>query len=253
MLILILVVTYLLAILSHILKLIMGDVGLPYQNVDEQALWKAADSSLLHYGTSWFPEIITRTEGVYLYTPSGRKILDWTSGQMSCLIGHGHPEIVETVREHSAHLDHLFSGMLSPPVIGLAEKLTSLLPEGLDKAMFLSTGGESNEAAIKMAKTYTGKFEIVGLGSSWHGMTGGALGAQYHSGRTGHGPLVHMHQTSLPPKLTSPFRSRVVTNSPLPTPTAPSSATPTAPTTGKQNSTTAGLSSTGPPAAPSPP
>lgn len=80
--------------------------------------------------------------------------------------------------------------MLSPPVINLAKKLTSLLPEGLDKAFFLSTGGESNEAAIKLAKLMTGKWEIVGLGGSWHGMTGSAVGAQYHSGRKGYGPMM---------------------------------------------------------------
>lgn len=73
--------------------------------------------------------------------------------------------------------------MLSPPVIRLAKRLTSVLPTGLDKAFFLSTGGESNEAAIKMAKVYTGKFEIVGLGASWHGMTAQALGSQYVSRR----------------------------------------------------------------------
>jgi len=109
---------------------------------------------------------------------------------MSCLVGHGHPEIVKTITEHAQHLDHLFSGMLSPPVIQLAEKLTSLLPKGLDKAMFLNTGAESNEAAIKLAKLYTGKWEIVGLGASWHGMTSGATAATFHSGRKGYGPGV---------------------------------------------------------------
>ena len=109
---------------------------------------------------------------------------------MSCLVGHGNPEVVQTIADHAANLDHLYSGMISPPVIRLAEKLTGVLPEGLDRAMFLSTGGESNEAAIKLAKTYTGKFEIVGLGMSWHGMVGSALGAQYQSGRKGHGPPV---------------------------------------------------------------
>jgi 4-aminobutyrate aminotransferase-like enzyme len=109
---------------------------------------------------------------------------------MSCLIGHGNPEIVQTITGHAANLDHLFSGMISPPVINLAKILTWLLLDGLDKAMFLSTGGESNEAAIKMAKCFTRKWEIVGLAASWHDMTGGALSAQYHSGRKGHGPMV---------------------------------------------------------------
>lgn len=107
---------------------------------------------------------------------------------MSTLIGHGNPEIVETIHNHAKNLDHLFSGMLSPPVISLAKRLTGLTPPGLDKAFFLSTGGESNEAAIRLAKFYTGKFEIVGLAASWHGVTGTAIGAQYHAGRAGYGP-----------------------------------------------------------------
>jgi 4-aminobutyrate aminotransferase-like enzyme len=161
-----------------------------YTDVDTDALQRDADSSLIHAGMAFHPEIITNASDVFIYTSTGRRILDWTSGQMSCLIGHGHPEIVQTITEHASNLDHLFSGMISPPVINLAKTLTGLLPEGLDKAMFLSTGGESNEAAIKMAKCFTGKWEIVGLAASWHGMTSGALSAQYHSGRKGHGPMV---------------------------------------------------------------
>ncbi|GAB7346654.1 hypothetical protein MBLNU459_g1784t1 [Dothideomycetes sp. NU459] len=157
--------------------------------MDIKSLQADAQSSLMSFGTPFHPEIITRAQGLYIYA-SGRKMLDWTSGQMSCLLGHGNPEIVETITRHAASLDHLFSGMLSPPVIGLGKKLQSLLPPGLDKSFFLSTGGESNEAAIKLAKVFTGKFEIVGLSASWHGMTASAVGAQYHSGRQGYGPTM---------------------------------------------------------------
>ena len=145
---------------------------------------------LADYGANFEKDIITGSRGLYVYTASGHKVLDWTSGQMSCLLGHGHPELVKVITDHAMHLDHLFSGMLSPPVISLGERLCSSLPAGLDKAFFLSTGGESNEAAIKMAKIFTGKFEIVGLGASWHGMTVQAVGSQYHWGRKGHGPLM---------------------------------------------------------------
>lgn len=161
-----------------------------YEHEDNATLCAEAEASLLQYGGSFTPEVITKTENIYLWTASGKKVIDWTSGQMSCLLGHGHPEIVETLHAHAASLDHLYSGMVSPPVIQLAKKLTSILPDGLDKALFLSTGGESNECAIKLAKVYTGKFEIVGLGASWHGMTSGSNSAQYHAGRRGFGPLV---------------------------------------------------------------
>ncbi|ESZ95667.1 2,2-dialkylglycine decarboxylase (pyruvate) [Sclerotinia borealis F-4128] len=161
-----------------------------YQNIDGKVMREAANSTLIRYGGNFSSDIIIGAKGVYIYTADGRKILDFTSGQMSCLIGHGHPEIVETISAHAAKLDHLFSGMLSPPVVELAQKLTSLTPPGLDRAMFLNTGAESNEAAIKMAKLYTGKYEIVGLGASWHGMTGSASASTYHSGRMGYGPCI---------------------------------------------------------------
>lgn len=165
-----------------------------YPNINQESMLKVANTSLARYGPTFEPCIITGAKGVYIYTADGRKILDFTSGQMSCLIGHGHPEIVDTITKHAAGLDHLFSGMLSPPVIRLAEVLTGLLPPGLDKAFFLSTGAESNEAAIKMAKLYTGKFEIVGLSASWHGMTASATASTYHSGRKGYGPFVGASQ-----------------------------------------------------------
>jgi 4-aminobutyrate aminotransferase-like enzyme len=169
--------------------LMMAVAAALYSYEDERELARQAKESLLHYGTRWFPEFIIQASGQSVTTASGHTMLDWTSGQMSCLVGHGNPEIVQTINDHAANLDHLFSGMLSPPVIKLASRLTSLTPPGLDKAFFLSTGGESNEAAIRLAKMYTGKFEIVGLASSWHGMTGNAIGAQYHAGKQRHRAL----------------------------------------------------------------
>ncbi|KUJ07068.1 uncharacterized protein LY89DRAFT_712345 [Mollisia scopiformis] len=158
--------------------------------LQDSTLLQTSTSTLIRFGGKFSPDMIVGARGIYIYTADGRKILDFTSGQMSCLIGHGHPEIVQTIAEHASGLGHLFSGMLSPPVMQLAQKLTSLLPQSLDRAMFLSTGAESNEAAIKLAKLYTGKYEIVALGASWHGMTSGATAATFHSGRRGYGHFV---------------------------------------------------------------
>jgi 2,2-dialkylglycine decarboxylase (pyruvate) len=132
--------------------------------------------------------IIERAEGSFVYDADGRAILDFTSGQMSSLLGHGHPEITTVVADHAKRLDHLLSGMLSRPVVDLARGLAEATPAGLDRVMLLSTGGESNDAAIKMAKLYTGGHEIVGFAQSWHGMTGGAAAATYSAGRKGYGP-----------------------------------------------------------------
>ncbi|MEW5420809.1 aspartate aminotransferase family protein [Amorphus sp. 3PC139-8] len=154
---------------------------------DEPDFWARAAKHLIRYGGSFEPKIIERAEGSYLYDADGQAILDFTSGQMSAVLGHSHPRIVETVRTQIGKLDHLFSGMLSHPVVDLAERLASKAP-GLDRVLLLSTGAETNEAAIRMAKLVTGKHEVVAFSKSWHGMTAAASSATYSANRHGYGP-----------------------------------------------------------------
>jgi len=150
--------------------------------------WTRARRHLVRYGGTFAPLIIERAQGSFVYDADGRAILDFTSGQMSAILGHGHPEIAAVVADHAAHLDHLFSGMLTRPVVDLATELARLAPGSLERAMLLTTGGEANEAALRMAKLATGGWEVVSFAQSWHGMTAGAAAATYSAGRKGYGP-----------------------------------------------------------------
>ena len=126
---------------------------------------------------------------------------------MSAVLGHGHPDIVRTVTESVTNLDHLYSGMLSGPVVDLAVRLTGTLPDPLERMMLLTTGAESNEAAVKLAKLYTGRHEIVAFDQSWHGMTSGAAAATFSAGRRGYGPAMPGSLTlPTPNAYRSPFR-----------------------------------------------
>lgn len=149
--------------------------------------WASANTHLTRYGPSFEPVIIERAAGSFVYDADGRAILDFTSGQMSAVLGHTHPDIVATVARQMGAVAHLFSGMLSRPVVTLAERLAALAP-GLDRVQLLTTGAEANEAAIRMAKLVTGRHEIVAFAQSWHGMTGAAASATYSAGRRGYGP-----------------------------------------------------------------
>ncbi|MFZ2503359.1 MAG: aspartate aminotransferase family protein [Nocardioides sp.] len=172
-----------------------------------EEFWESARRHLVRYGATWTPRIIERAEGSYLYDDTGRAILDFTSGQMSAVLGHGHPDIVRTVSAAVADLDHLFSGMLSRPVVELGERLAATLPEPLERLLLLTTGAEANEAAIKMAKLATGGFEIVAFDRSWHGMTTGASSATFAAGRRGYGPAIPGSLTlPTPNAYRSPFR-----------------------------------------------
>ncbi|QBR92037.1 aspartate aminotransferase family protein [Nocardioides euryhalodurans] len=150
--------------------------------------WDRVDRHVVRYGASFAPLVIERAAGSYVHDDSGRAILDFTSGQMSAVLGHSHPDVVRAVTGSVSTLDHLFSGMLSRPVVDLATRLDATVPDPLTKTLLLTTGAEANEAALKIAQLATGHYEIVSFDRSWHGMTSGARAATYSAGRRGYGP-----------------------------------------------------------------
>ncbi|HEY7943069.1 MAG TPA: aminotransferase class III-fold pyridoxal phosphate-dependent enzyme, partial [Casimicrobiaceae bacterium] len=145
------------------------------------ALHRAVRENLIRYGAEFHPEFIVRARGSYIYDENGRAILDFTSGQMCATLGHNHPAIVAAIEKSCREVLHLFSGMLSPAVAALARRMAATLPRSLSKLIFLNTGGESNETALRLAKKFTGGFEVVGLDGSWHGTTAGASSTTYAS------------------------------------------------------------------------
>ncbi|WP_237569653.1 aspartate aminotransferase family protein [Mycolicibacterium lacusdiani] len=175
--------------------------------MDTDEFWKSAEQHVVRYGATFVPRVIKRASGSYVYDEDGSAILDFTSGQMSSVLGHSHPDVVATVSTAVATLDHLFSGMLSEPVVEVSAKLAATLPASLNKVLLLTTGAESNEAAIKMAKLYTGRYEVVSFDRSWHGMTSGAASATFSAGRRGYGPPMPGNLTlPTPNAYRSPFR-----------------------------------------------
>src|SRR4029078_13575697 len=124
------------------------------------------------YGGDAYDEIVEKAEGCYVVDAKGRKILDFTSGQMCATVGHNHPHIVAAIMKSCDTALHLFSGMIPRSVVQLAEARAKIVPKPLAKSLFVNTGSESNEAAIKMAKLHTGGYEVVGLGGSGPGVPG---------------------------------------------------------------------------------
>jgi 2,2-dialkylglycine decarboxylase (pyruvate) len=120
---------------------------------------------LIRYGGDAYHEIVEKAQGCYVVDAKGKKILDFTSGQMCATVGHNHPNIVAAIRKSCDTALHLFSGMIPRSVVQLAEALAKIVPKPLSKSLFVNTGSESNEAAIKMAKLHTGGYEVVGLGA----------------------------------------------------------------------------------------
>jgi len=147
-----------------------------------------AKEFMMRYGGDIFPNLFRSAKGTIVVDDTGREILDFTSGQMCATIGHNHPAIVNAVNEAGKKAFHMFSGMIPEDVARLAEKVgTEWMPPGLTKSIFINTGSESNEVALRIAKMYTGGYEVIAVGGSWHGVTGIASAVSFASDRKGYG------------------------------------------------------------------
>lgn len=120
---------------------------------------------------------VARAKGIYLYAPDGKRYMDLISGIGVSNLGHGHPKIIEAIKvQADKHLHVMVYGefIQATPNL-LAEKLISLLPPSLNCCYFVNSGTEANEGALKLAKRFTGRTEIVSFYKSYHGSTHGSL------------------------------------------------------------------------------
>jgi 2,2-dialkylglycine decarboxylase (pyruvate) len=153
-----------------------------------EALREASREFLVRYGGDEFPNLFRSAKGTVVKDSDGREYLDFTSGQMCATIGHNHPAIVEAVHRAGEKAFHFFSGMIPEVVAELAQTLArDWLPGDIKRSIFINTGSEATEVALRMAKMYTDGYEVLVLGGSWHGITGGASSVSMASDRKGYG------------------------------------------------------------------
>lgn len=120
---------------------------------------------------------IERAEGVYLYSPGGRKYIDMISGISVSNVGHRHPKVVKAIKDQvDKHLHVMvFGEYIQASSNQLTRKLISLLPPVLDCVYYVNSGTEANEGALKLAKRATGRTELVSFRGSYHGSTHGSM------------------------------------------------------------------------------
>ncbi|MFZ6002170.1 MAG: aspartate aminotransferase family protein [Bacteroidota bacterium] len=129
--------------------------------------------------TTPFPFLlpIEKAEGIYLYTPEGKRYIDLISGVGVTNIGHRHPKVVEAIHNQvDRHLHVMVYGeyVQSAPNL-LAKKLSEKLPVTLNCTYLVNSGTEANEGALKLAKRVTGRTELISFRKSYHGSTHGSM------------------------------------------------------------------------------
>lgn len=129
--------------------------------------------------TTNFPLLLEfeHAEGIYMYDKAGKPYIDLISGIGVSNLGHSNAYVINAVKEQLDKYMHLmvYGEYVQTPQVRFAEKLVSLLPETLNSVYFVNSGAEAVEGALKLAKRYTGRSQVVACYNSYHGSTQGAL------------------------------------------------------------------------------
>ena len=129
--------------------------------------------------TTDFPLLLEfeRAEGVYMYDAVGKPYIDLISGIGVSNLGHSHPKVIEAIKQQVDKYMHLmvYGEYVQTPQVRFAEKLISIFPPNLQSVYFTNSGAEACEGALKLAKRYTGRSNIIACNNSYHGSTHGAL------------------------------------------------------------------------------
>ena len=132
--------------------------------------------------------IFVRGRGSVIQDINGKEYLDFNSGQMCAALGHNHPKIIQAIQESCETLIHSHMSMFNDREIILASRLADISPPGLTKSMFLTSGSDSNEAAILIAKRYTGGYEVASPIVSFHGLSNSTRALTFSGWHDSYGP-----------------------------------------------------------------
>src|SRR2546423_1257442 len=123
------------------------------------------------------PIPVARAQGVYFWTPEGKRFIDFNSQLMSVNIGHSDPRVVKAITAQAETLAYANPFMATEPRARLGAKLAEVAPGGIDVFFFTNGGAEANENAFKIARAVTGRQKILSRYRSYHGATAGAIAA----------------------------------------------------------------------------
>ena len=120
---------------------------------------------------------VARANGSFFYTPEGKRYFDLVAGVSVSNVGHANPAVVEAVQKQAADYMHImvYGEMVERPQVEYARRITELLPENIDCLYFVNSGAEAVEVALKLAKRYTGRTELISMRRAYHGSTHGAM------------------------------------------------------------------------------
>jgi acetylornithine/LysW-gamma-L-lysine aminotransferase len=125
------------------------------------------------------PIVLTRGKGALVWDINGKEYIDYTSSYGVCIVGHSHPKVVEAIRRQAEALISCHASFYNKARSQLLQKIIQIAPKNLNKVFLANSGAEAVECAIKLARKFSGKPEIIAMMGAFHGKTMGALSATW--------------------------------------------------------------------------
>jgi 4-aminobutyrate aminotransferase len=122
------------------------------------------------------PLVVAEAHGATLVDPDGNEFVDLAASFAAANVGHSHPTVVEAIREQAPRMSHVSSAFASEPRIAFEEALLEIAPAGLDRVLLGMSGADANDTAIRLARSLTGRREVIAFSGGYFGRSSGVIG-----------------------------------------------------------------------------
>ena len=122
------------------------------------------------------PLVVAEAHGATLVDPDGNEFVDLAASFAAANVGHSHPDVVEAIRDQAGRMSHVSSAFASEPRVAFEEALLGIAPAGLDRVLLGLSGADANDTALKLARSFTGRREVIAFSGGYFGRSSGVIG-----------------------------------------------------------------------------
>ncbi len=122
------------------------------------------------------PLVVAEAHGATIVDPDGNEFVDLAASFAAANVGHSHPEVIEAIRDQAGRMSHVSSASASEPRVAFEEALLEIAPAGLDRVLLGLSGADANDTALRLARSFTGRREVIAFSGGYFGRSSGVIG-----------------------------------------------------------------------------
>ena len=154
-------------------------IVMPYPGPEARRLierMRAVEGAGPRTGGTDDPLVVAEAHGATIVDPDGNEFVDLAASFAAANVGHSHPEVIEAIRDQAGRMSHVSSAFASEPRVAFEEALLEIAPAGLDRVLLGLSGADANDTALRLARSFTGRREVIAFSGGYFGRSSGVIG-----------------------------------------------------------------------------